>query len=232
MKNRYSFSFLLAAVLTLAIPSAIPAGEISLSPAGGRIYKSMRSFQEMRESRVTKQRWDLSCGAAALSTLLSFHYGDKVSEAAIIASLLHRVEPRKIRERGGFSLLDLKRYAESRGYEGKGYAGLTLQELADLPAPAIVPVRIHFYDHFVVFRGIQGNRVLLADSALGTMTMRTENFLEIWKKGIGFVILRPGAPDSPGGLSPKPEDFFIPDGTAMMRSLLRTGTLPPTRNGL
>jgi len=231
MMDRFSRSIALAIALVIAAALTASAGEISL-PLGGRMHKSLRSFQEIRQSRVTQQRWDLSCGAAALSTLLSFHYGDKISEAAIIASLLHHVNPQKIRARGGFSLLDLKRYAELRGYEGKGYAGLTLEELVAFAMPAIVPVRIHNYDHFVIFRSLQGNRVLLADPSHGAMTMKTDQFLEIWKKGIGFIVLRPNSPPPPGKLNPGAEDFFIPDGNAMIRSLLRAGTAPLTRNGL
>ncbi len=231
MQVKFSRSMALALALILAAPLAAPAGEISL-PLAGRIQKPVRSFQEMRRSRVVQQRWDLSCGAAALSTLLSFHYGDKVSEAAVIASLLHHVNPQKVRARGGFSLLDLKRYVEARGYKGSGYSGLTLEELASFATPAIVPVRINNYDHFVVFRSLRGKRIVLADPSHGALTMKMEEFQAKWKNGIGFLVLRPDAPPPPAHLTPSEEDFFIPDGNAMIRSLLRTGTSPLTRSGL
>ncbi len=231
MKERSARLIALAIAVTMVAPFTVWAGEISL-PLGGRVYKSLRSYQEIRQSRVTQQRWDFSCGAAALSTLLTYHYDDKVSEAAIIASLLHHVNPQKVRARGGFSLLDLKRYVEARGYEGKGYARLTLEELTELATPAIVPVRINNYDHFVILRSVIGKRVVLADPSQGTMTMKTAQFREIWKNGIGFIVLRPNSPLPPANLTPREEDFFIPDGNAMTRSLLRIGTTPLTRQGL
>jgi predicted double-glycine peptidase len=155
-----------------------------------------------------------------------------VSESDIITSILHRTDPQKVRARGGFSFLDLKRFVESRGYQGKGYAGLSLDELVQLGIPAIVPVRMQGYDHFVLFRGIRGNRVVLADPAYGTITMKTDQFLEIWKNGIGFLVLRPGTVPVSNNLAPEWEDFRMPDGTAITRSLLRMDTIPLTRSGL
>lgn len=229
----YSASRHIALIIAFAlvVPVTVTAGEISL-PLGGRIHKQVRSFQEIRHARVVHQNWDFSCGSAALSTLLSYFYNDKVSESAIITSVLHRTDPQKVRARGGFSFLDLKRFVESRGYQGKGYAGLTLDELAKLGAPAIVPVRVQGYDHFVIFRGIRGNRVVLADPAYGTTTMTTDQFLEIWKNGIGFLVLRQGSMPSSNNLAPEREDFRMPDGTAITRSLLRMDTTPLTRSGL
>lgn len=199
---------------------------------GGRINKPVRSFEEIRQAGVIRQRWDNSCGSAALSTLLSNYYGDKVSEALIITSILQRTDLRKVRARGGFSLLDLKRFVESRGYQGKGYAGLTLEEMAGMGMPAIVPVRIQEYDHFVLFRGMLGNHAVLSDPATGTMTMKSDRFQEIWKNGIGFIVLRQNAMPPSNALAPKEEDFRMPEGAAITRSLLRTGVNALTRNGL
>lgn len=218
-------------VFALVAPFAVAAGEISL-PLGGRIHKPVRSFQEIRQARVVHQNWDFSCGSAALSTLLAYYYNDKVSESAIITSLLQRTAPQRVRARGGFSFLDLKRFVESRGYQGKGYAGLTLNELVELGAPAIVPVRLMGYDHFAVFRGMRGERVVLADPAYGTTTMKTDQFLKIWNSGIGFLVLRPGAQPASNNLAPGREDFRLPDGTAIARSLLRIDTIPLTRSAL
>lgn len=221
----------LACCLSIALAASAWAGELAL-PLAGRLRKPVRSLQEIREARVIKQRWDNSCGSAALSTLLTHYYGDKVSEALIIMSMLKRTDPQKVRARGGFSLLDLKRFVESRGYRGEGYSGLTLEELAQTGVPSIVPIRIKNFDHFVLFRGVLGGRVVLADPSSGTMTMKNEQFLEIWKNGTGFVVRRADAPVARERLAPKEEDFFLPPLPALTRSLLRTGTLPLTRNGI
>ena len=63
-------------------------------------------------------------------------------------------------------------------------------------APIMVPVNAFGYSHFVVFRGIHGNRVLLADPAWGNRTMTIEKFQHMWLDygkpigRVGFVVHR------------------------------------------
>lgn len=231
MYNIFSRHIALVLLFALLLPNMAMAGDIPL-PFGGRIHKTVRSFQEIRQARVVHQNWDFSCGSAALSTLLKFYYNDNVSESAIITSILHRTDPLKVRARGGFSFLDLKRFVERRGYQGKGYVGLTLEELVKMGVPAIISVQVQGYNHFVVFRGMRGNRVVFADPTYGTTTMKSEQFLEIWKSGFGFLVYREGAMPASNNLAPEKEDFCLPEGTAITRSLMRTGVIPLTRNGL
>ena len=132
----------------------------------------VKSLLEMRRDRVVVQKWDLSCGAAALATLLNYQHGDMVAEREIARALIQRQEylanPLLVRVQQGFSLLDLKRYVDQRGYEGIGYGRLTLQDLIE-QAPIMVPLSLHGYNHFVVFRGRRADRVLIADPAWGTV---------------------------------------------------------------
>ena len=44
------------------------------------------------------------------------------------------------------------------------------------------------FNHFVVVKGVEGDRILLADPALGNTTMSLNRFLEIWIDGISFVV--------------------------------------------
>ena len=76
-----------------------------------------------------RQRWDISCGAAALSTVLTYDYNDPTSETGIVVWILHRVDAARVRDRGGFSLLDLKHFAEARGYRAEGFSGMTMEDL-------------------------------------------------------------------------------------------------------
>lgn len=218
-----------AAFVTLW-PASVYAADLSFNAGGVRVHETVRSLQEIRQARTVRQRWDISCGPAALSTLLTHHYGDAVSETAIMAFLLRRTDPARIRAQRGFSLLDLKHFAVSRGYEGKGYGALTLKELAELGMPAIVPIHIKGYSHFVVFREMKGDRVILADPAFGATTMKAARFLEIWEKGIGFIVLRQGAAP-PRGLTPVPEEFLVLDDSAITRASLRMNPIPLTRHG-
>jgi predicted double-glycine peptidase len=185
---------------------------LSIPSTGGAAVKSLL---EMRHDRVVTQQWDLSCGAAALATLLNFQHGDPVSEREIARTLIEREEyienPLLVRARNGFSLMDLKTYVDRRGYQGIGYGELTLDDLIDL-APMIVPIQTNGYNHFVVFRGALGNRVLLADPAFGNRTMLTAKFENAWllypKFGrVGFVIKRLDGTPPPNQLAPSPADF-------------------------
>jgi uncharacterized protein len=168
----------------------------------------VRSLVEARQAHVVRQSWDLSCGAAALSTILTFHVGDPVSEADIIRSILRRSDPVRIRARQGFSLLDLKRFVLSRGHLADGYGRLNLVQLLRL-GPAIVPTRIDGYDHFVVFRGVQDGRVILADPAFGNRTMRVEQFEALWPRRIAFVVKRSDGMTVPSSLAVT-GDFPVP----------------------
>lgn len=178
----------------------------------------VKSLLEMRRDQVTIQEWDLSCGAAALTTLLRQQYGDPVTEKEVATALIKRSEylenPLLVQLREGFSLLDLKRYVDGRGYHGVGYGQLTLDDLKRR-APILVPIHTFGYNHFVVFRGQLGNRVLLADPAWGNRTMPVDRFERAWidypKLGhVGFVVESPpGQPSRPSAwAAPKPEDFF------------------------
>lgn len=157
------------AALVALVASAV-APQTVLAGLGDRPVQSM---WEIRQAEVVRQKWDLSCGAAALSTLFTYQHGDPISEAEIIRDVLRRADPIKIRARQGFSLLDLKRFAERRGYSAEGYGSVELQDLIGF-APAIVPTQLDGYNHFVVFRGVRGDRVLFADPAYGNRTMKID----------------------------------------------------------
>lgn len=153
--------------------------------------KNIRSLKEIRGEAVTRQRWDISCGAAALSTVLTYDYNDPTPESAIVVWILHRVDAARVRERGGFSLLDLKHFATARGYHAEGYSGMTMEDLLHEKGSKIVPLHFKTVDHFVVVKEIVDGHVLMADPAFGNVTMRVDRFQELWKSGIAFVVHPP-----------------------------------------
>jgi predicted double-glycine peptidase len=161
----------------------------------------VESVLEKRQRNVVLQQWDLSCGAAALATLLRFQHGDEVTEREVALSLMGRPEyisdPSLVVQREGFSLKDLKRYVTKRGYVGQGLGGLNIHHIIKL-APLIVPIQTLGYNHFVIFRGIHANRVLLADPAWGNRTMLIDDFLDSWIRHpgighVGFTVSKPSA---------------------------------------
>ncbi len=199
---------LLLVVLAWGIPGPAESGEER---------RPVRSLLEIRREHVVVQEYDISCGAAALATVLRYQHGDMVSEREIAVALMGRPEylerPELVRIRQGFSLLDLKRVADSRGFEGVGYGRMSLDDLV-AKAPVIVPVSVQGYNHFVVFRGRLGDRVLLADPAFGNVTMRVEAFERAWidygELGkVGFVVERRDGPAPPGRLAVRAEEFVF-----------------------
>lgn len=173
------------------------------------------SLLELRQDRVVLQKWDLSCGAAALATLLTYQHDDPIAERDIAKAMISRekylASPDVVRAQQGFSLLDLKRYVDGRGYRGTGYRDLDVEDLIRL-APILIPIEHHGFNHFVVFRGVYGNRVLLADPAWGNRTMRIDQFEQAWldhpRLGkVGFVVARQDGTRPPNRLAVAPEDF-------------------------
>jgi hypothetical protein len=180
---------------------------------GGR--RPVRSLLEMRRDHTVIQEWDLSCGAAALATILTYQHDDPVPEREIAKALMGREEylahPTLVRIRQGFSLLDLKRYVDQRGYEGVGFGRLTLEDLIER-APIMVPVNFTGYNHFVIFRGVLGDRVLLADPAWGNRTMSKRKFENAWLTypeigKVGFVVQRRDGATPPNQLAPHASEF-------------------------
>ena len=198
-----------------------PAFFVFLAVAGAATADGrppVRSLLEIRQENVIVQQWDISCGAAALATLLTYQHGERVTEKAVAQTMLGKTDPLRVKVRGGFSLLDLKRYASARGFQADGYSDMTLADLAKLGA-AIVPVVFDRYPHFVVFRALSDDRVLIADPAYGNRSLEVEAFEKAWQK-IAFVVERPGHHKPSGRLGPRLQDELRPSND-MIRNALR-----------
>jgi hypothetical protein len=178
----------------------------------------VRSLLEIRRANVMIQNWDLSCGAAALGTLLRYEFGEPLTEKEIARGLMSRGEyiehPELVQIREGFSLLDLKRYVQTRGYKGQGFGQLDLNDLIER-APIMIPINALGYNHFVVFRGVMGDRVLLADPAWGNRTMTLDKFQRMWLDygkpmgRVGFVVERADGRKPLSRLQPKLSEFVM-----------------------
>lgn len=161
----------------------------SLPTAAQERAGPVRSLAEIRYEGVVPQKWDTSCGAAALATLLTYDLGDPVAERAVATAMLRRTDPIRVRSRGGFSLLNLQDYAEARGYEAEGYGNMGFPDLTSM-LPAIVPVRFHGYDHFVVVRAVRDGEVYFADPAYGRRSLSVGSFERAWEQKVAFVVRR------------------------------------------
>jgi uncharacterized protein len=225
-------SILIGALLSLPVEAA--AMDLSLALyRGGRVTKAVRSLKELREEGVVLQHLDYSCGAAAMATLLTYFFRDKVTEEVVIGFIfIHGQTPeeglKRYFRRKGFSLLDLKRFVEFRGYKSAGYKEMTLQDLLELldvdRVPVLVPIRPMGYNHFVVVRGIRGDRVFLADPATGNTTVTIARFEDLWVDGIGFIVTKQPLAKFPRTIPPDQELAAITAAGAPSRS---DPTAPP-----
>lgn len=171
--------FLLALACSLALFA-------SRSSAAEPLFK-IKSLKDIRENAVVIQRWETSCAAASLATVLTYGFRDPVSERHVAATMLKGTEPAKVRSRGGFSLLDMKRFVEARGYSGDAYQYLSFEDLKLFHAP-IVPIQVHGFNHYVVLNAVTEREVLLADPAFGNRRMSLARFNEVWQRGLAFVV--------------------------------------------
>ena len=190
MTPRRSAAWACLAAVFLSAPAQANGTARQLGEPGGSMSMSVTTLREMRlreAFRTTlRQQYDFSCGSAAVATLLTHHYGFPVSEEAVFRAMYDGGDQRRI-QREGFSLLDIKQYLDARGFRADGFEA-SLDQLAEARVPAIVLVREHGYNHFVVIKGVANGKVLFSDPAAGTRILPRAEFAVIWSGGILFVI--------------------------------------------
>ena len=178
---------LLACALALLACAAAHAGSTELRvPFGGSYSIRVTSLKEARYKTTVPQQYDYSCGSAATATLLTFQYGLPVSEAEVFRVMYANGDQARIRKEG-FSLLDIRRYLQSRGFEADGFE-LPLDKLFEEGLPAIVLLNDRGYRHFVVVKGLRGGRVLVGDPARGTRAIPRRDFEQLWDNRVLFVV--------------------------------------------
>ena len=180
--------------VALASPMA-RAAEVTLGNYDdGRYNLHLTSYSEIPFRTVIRQQFDYSCGSAALATMLKFQYSVNTNEAEVFKAMYAVGDQDRI-QKLGFSLLDMKKYLASIGYQADGYR-LSLEELSHLGVPAIALIQIGSYKHFVVIKGVIGDHVLAGDPAQGLREFSAEDFQKSWN-GIAFIIHDRPAGDRP-----------------------------------
>jgi predicted double-glycine peptidase len=182
-------------LLSLSVPPASPAEEreaeinISVGSSFGKVTlrPKVKPFSAFKDRNIVKQQLDYSCGAASVATIFNYYLGVNISEKDVIDGMFRVGNADKIIERKGFSLLDMKRFAESMGHKAAGYR-TDVEGLITLNRPSIVPIVIRDYKHFVIFRGVANGRVFLADPAFGNITFLIGEFERIWHDNVALVI--------------------------------------------
>lgn len=171
----------------LCFAAAAHGGSLDVhAPQDGAYTIRVTSLREARFATTMRQKYDFSCGSAALATLLTYHYGQPVSEQEVFAQMYSGGDRSTISKQG-FSLLDMKRYLTAHGYLADGFEQ-PVERLAQERLPAIVLLSERGYRHFVVVKGVHRGRVLLGDPAMGTRAMSIGRFNSLWVNRILFVI--------------------------------------------
>ncbi len=192
---RKSINRLVATIMVLCglmHTSPVLAGEVCVpvGPSDGGIVltEPINSSVELRERGITLQQLDYSCGSAALATVFTSYLNQPYSEMEIINFITMTGDMQKILVRKGFSLLDLKRFAEFHGVKADGYE-LDFDSLVSFGCPVLVPLyrKDQQLRHFVIVRGYKDGRVFLADPAQGRVTMLRSEFEALWQPKVGMV---------------------------------------------
>lgn len=179
-----ALTLLMGAGSSLATPKPL-----AILPGGALVFKPIQSMRERRFANLVQQRTDFSCGAAAMATLLNEAYGWELDEEQVIEGMLAEADPQLVRQMG-FSMLDMKRYAESLGLRARGYR-LQPQQLAQVKVPSVVLLDVRGYKHFVVMQVTTDDWVYVGDPVLGHRKMPLEEFARGWN-GIVFAVIGPG----------------------------------------
>lgn len=169
-----------------ALTAPALAGEVRLSIGGLQTSVPVQSVRERRWESVIQQERDFSCGAAAVATLLTFHY-DRPTEEIEVFDFMFANGDQSLIMRQGFSLLDIKRFLESQGYVSDGYR-VSIDQFTNAGIPAIALITIRGYRHFVVVKGISEDSVLVGDPALGLKEYGLDEFESMMASDIFFVV--------------------------------------------
>lgn len=190
----------IVALLAALAPGAASADYVWL-PSGMRVEVPRKSIVDLRFTTMVRQRFDLSCGAAAVATLLTYFYGDKVDEAAVIEGAVKVGDKAKI-EKDGFSMLELKRYGESRGYVVQGFKVTKPDAVVEIKIPFLTLINSRGYNHFVIVKGFSNGVVYIADPAFGNRSRTLEEFKAEWSQIILVYLHRTRRPQNQFALEP------------------------------
>lgn len=169
------------------IPEKEVAFYVGENTGAVKFKPELSPISEKKYSNLVRQRFDYSCGSAALSTVLRYYLGEDLSEEEVIKGLITYGDAKLIEEKRAFSLLDMKRLVEALGYSSSGFKA-DISDLKDMNRPCIIPIDIEKYIHFVVLKGIYGNHIFFADPYLGNISFTMDQFSQIWHKNILFVV--------------------------------------------
>ncbi|ACG78897.1 conserved hypothetical protein [Phenylobacterium zucineum HLK1] len=175
----------LAAALTALAAAAPAVAQVQFYGEASGARVRVMTWRDIPFRTVVRQEHDYSCGSAALATLLTYHYGRPTTEAEAFTRMYAAGDQETIR-RVGFSMLDMKRYLAAEGLRADGFR-MSIDDIGKEGVPVIALIQMGAYRHFVVVKGVVGDRVLVGDPALGLRIFTRAQFNAMWN-GIAFAL--------------------------------------------
>lgn len=187
---------LTGAVALLLVSQSQPChAQVQLNrESGGDFSVNVMSWWEIPFRTVVRQRYDFSCGSAAVATILTHHYGRPTGEQEPFKAMWAKGDKELIRK-VGFSMFDMKNYLTDIGYITEGFK-LKVGDLVKIKRPLIVLLDLNGFKHFVVIKGINKDRILTGDSVLGITQYSVKDFEKMWN-GIALAIVKTPQPQLP-----------------------------------
>ncbi len=151
------------------------------------------SYKEIQQFQIVMQKYDYSCGAATLATIVRYYWGDNLDEVHFLKLLPKlKLTEKELKDRveNGLTLTDLRDLANMAGYQAT-MAKVKFSELAEAKVPVVVGITVRKHEHFAVFRGTDGRYVYLADPIRGNIRTPVELFLEQWQKNAILIVAKP-----------------------------------------
>ncbi|MEJ2610495.1 MAG: C39 family peptidase [Candidatus Thiodiazotropha sp.] len=152
---------------------------------GGYIVEThptrIKSWKELNEKNIIMQRYDYSCGAASLATLLRYYFKEYMTEQSLLNEINDIFDEQELNtiKQSGLSFLELEKICQIKGYQVASVR-LNITALKQLQGPVLVFIQPEGYKHFAILRGVVEDRVFLADPSRGNIRMSVAKFLEEW----------------------------------------------------
>jgi predicted double-glycine peptidase len=212
--------WLLFVILTILplMPSPVKADPLLLLIAweGVRLSQQTTCIHSRRWQTTSAQTSEVTCGPAALSTLLNVYLGATTTENEM-ARLSGTYE------QGTSTLLGLRDACAAKGFEAQGYK-LTLDQLKGFLDTRHIPILVHFREptfHYLLVAGCIEHNLLVLDPASGSLSMPEEDFLRRWSGKVLVV----GSKDKQ---KTAPDNKSLESAKARITGLRRTGRMMST----
>lgn len=173
-RHLYYFVLLALGIATLGPTPGASSNEIVL---GRSITERPKTYLDLKFAYTVRQRRDFTCGAAALATILKYHYEMPVTEEMIFWMIVNRYKPEELKKKAekGFSFEDLIYVADKLGFKSQA-AVVDIAELQKLSGPVILQLNLKRFDHFAVLRKKTDDLAYMSDPLTGQMTLNNTEF--------------------------------------------------------